>query len=73
MEKEQITVFYSWQSDIPENRNFIEDALNRAIKELSLKKLQKHRSLSVTYQSLIRRVLKKMEIVQRLILMYLLS
>ncbi len=71
MEKEQITVFYSWQSDIPENRNFIEDALNRAIKEL--KKLQKHRSLSVTYQSLIRRVLKKMEIVQRLILMYLLS
>jgi len=34
VEKEQITVFYSWQSDIPENRNFIEDALNRAIKEL---------------------------------------
>ena len=29
-----IKVFYSWQSDQPQNRNFIRSALNAAIKEL---------------------------------------
>ncbi len=28
------TVFYSWQSDCPQNRNFIEQSLKQAIKEL---------------------------------------
>lgn len=32
-----VTVFYSWQSDTPArvNRNFIEDALKRALKKIA--------------------------------------
>lgn len=39
MAKPQQTVFYSWQSDSPpkSNRNFIQDALERAVKSLAAK------------------------------------